>query len=53
MTHKVEQFLARNSHLLLYCADRLLEKKTLNEEEIQEMLLNGLLQFPSTDFDEM
>lgn len=53
LTHKVEQFLARNSHLLLYCADRLLEKKTLNEEEIQEMLLNGLLQFPSTDFDEM
>lgn len=51
MTTQVEHFLSRNANLLLYCTDYLLDKKTLNEEEIEEMLEKGLKQFPSMDFD--
>ena len=51
LTTQVEHFLSRNANLLLYCADYLLEKKTLNEEEIEEMMAKGLKQFPSMDFD--
>ncbi len=39
LTTQVEHFLSRNA------------KKTLNEEEIKEMLEKGLKQFPSMDFD--
>ncbi len=50
MTTEVEHFLSRNSHLLSFCADYLVERKTLNEQEILEMLQTGLMKFPSKDF---
>lgn len=50
LTNDVEHFLSRNSNLLNFCADYLMEQKTLNDDEIQEMLQKGLAKFPSRDF---
>ena len=50
MTSEVEHLLSRNSNLLQFCADYLLKRKTLNDEEILEMLEMGIQKFPSKDF---